>query len=190
MTHSPDHTDMSLALTVGSLFEYGEHLISILGVILGTLGSLIVIYPGLENRYITGLIRRIAPRIEPIELARDNYYKDGVITEQGQLEPVLEFARMWYMDGGTTGDRDDLLEWSDVVERIERTEEGAIGYAPMGKWNFGPTEAGAATIEADLLFSRTLQRYCRQRGMRFVAGGFIVLLIGHVVGIIGSALAV
>lgn len=181
---------MSLALVVGSLFKYGEHLISIIGVMLGTLGSLIVIYPGLENRYITGIVRLIAPGVIPIELAEDNYQKRGIITEQDQLDPILDFAREWYLDGGTTGGRDDLLEWSDVVERIERTEEGAIGYAPVGRWNFGPTEAGAATIEADLLFSRTLQRYCRQRGMRFVAGGFIVLLIGHIVGIIGLALTV
>lgn len=181
---------MSLAWIVVSFLEYGTNIVSGLGVIISAIGSLTVIYPDLENKYATGMIRRVAPKVEKLELARENYQDEGAVTDLDQLDPLLKFAEVRYLSDETSALHAELMGGIESVERIERTNEGAVGCDSQDReWNFGPKQAGAGAIEADLLFSRTLQRYCRQRGMRLTATGFFLLLLGHLLGIVRSALA-
>lgn len=171
---------MSLAWLIGWVFEHIGTVVWILGVTLGALGSLIVIYPDIKHRRGVGVIGLLVPKVEVIERARVKYREDGVISDQKQLDPILEFAETRYAPDARSMNALELMGGIDAVEQIERTDDRIVWRDGDGhSYLVGPSGAGASAIEAIILFDRAMQRYCRQRGMLFVAGGFFLLLVSR-----------
>lgn len=148
------------------LVQYGLRL---LGIAASTVGSLTVIYPDLEHPSIKRLIRRAAPGIKTIEDARDDYYSPGDVTDDDYVQIIEEMFEARYrstdkdqppekVTSTTTGPRLEYVDGTRVLSPFNRPE--------------------AADIELQLLFSDGLRRYCRQRGMWFIAIGFATLFIG------------
>lgn len=159
-------------------YEYGSILLGIAGVILGTIGSLISIYPNLESKRIALVIKTLVPDAKAIERAERTYVREHAVTDQELLDPLLKFAEYRYVP-----EERDALEFIGGIESIERivhTDEGVAGYPPEGPtWKFGAMRP---------FFQQALQRACHQRGMYFVSGGFFLLLISHVIRLAGTYL--
>lgn len=170
----------------GFLLENVENFIGIFGVIFATFGSLIVIYPDIENKFITGIIKtqRVAPKVKSIEVAWNAYRENGVVKDSDGLDPVIEYAEVKYTKDKTSAYQAELFGGFDSIERIEKNQGRVVGYdSDDRKFKSGPEEEGAASLAAYLLFSGALQRYCRQRGMTFMAVGFLLLLISYLLAI-------
>lgn len=169
-------TDLDRLLVLVAIIspEIGFEVLRLGGIALGTLGSLTVIYPALENERIKWFIRLFSSRIKVLDEIQDDYYSTGDITDSDKCHMIEWIFRRRY------GGSDLAITFPETPKRVESTENGPVlVYADGERVSTAFSESEVIDLDTDIMFRRGLQRYCRQRGMWFITIGFLILFFGE-----------
>jgi len=150
-----------------------RYLFQIFGTGLSALGALIVRYPDMPDGRLKIFIERFIPRSKTLTEARDQFHDNGRITDQDRIAVVEDVFEQRYREIDEDDDPEQVTETSTTIR---------IDY-PQNKYKNSFRDREPGQMEKRLFFDWGLRRLTTQKGMWYIATGFILLLIGTLLNV-------
>lgn len=148
--------------------EVTRYLFQIFGTGLSALGALIVRYPDMPDGRLKTFIERFIPRSKTLTEARDQFHDNGRITDQDRVAVVKDVFEQRYHEIDVDNEPEQVTETSTTIR---------IDY-PQNRISNPFRDREPGQMEKQLFFDWGLRRLTTQKGMWYIATGFILLLIG------------
>lgn len=162
----------SLSLLTAAI-DLTRYLLQIFGTGLSALGALIVRYPDMPDGRLKSFIERFIPRSKTLTEARDQFHDNGRITDRDRVAVVEDVFEQRYHEIDVDNEPEQVTETSTTIW-IDYPQDRIRN--PFRDWEPGQ-------MEKRLFFDWGLRRLTTQKGMWYIATGFILLLIGTLLNV-------